>query len=65
MAVAVGNQYTFYPTCNFIRTFVHQTYKTIMKFEDFRVDEQIKKNLSKIGFKKPTDIQYKSIPSIL
>lgn len=36
-----------------------------MRFEDYHISEEIKKNLSKLGFKKPTDIQFKSIPPIL
>ena len=36
-----------------------------MKFEDYNINEDIKYNLEKLGFKKPTDIQYKSIPPIL
>jgi ATP-dependent RNA helicase RhlE len=36
-----------------------------MKFEDYHISSEIKKNLSKLGFRKPTDIQYKSIPPIL
>ena len=36
-----------------------------MKFEKYHISEDIKQNLAKLGFKRPTDIQYKSIPSIL
>ena len=36
-----------------------------MKFEDYPIAEGIKTSISKLGFKKPTDIQYKSIPPIL
>ncbi len=36
-----------------------------MKFEDYSIAPNIKKNLNKLGFKRPTDIQYKSIPPIL
>lgn len=36
-----------------------------MKFETYAISEDIKKNLAGLGFKKPTDIQFKSIPSIL
>lgn len=36
-----------------------------MKFEDYRVAPEIKKGLAKLGYKRPTDIQYKAIPSIL
>ena len=36
-----------------------------MKFEDYRISPAIKRNLETLGFKRPTDIQYKSIPPIL
>lgn len=36
-----------------------------MKFSDFSFAAEIQKNLEKLGFKRPTDIQYKSIPYIL
>ncbi|MGX5816931.1 DEAD/DEAH box helicase [Chitinophaga lutea] len=36
-----------------------------MKFEQYRIAEEIKRSLEDQGFKKPTDIQYKAIPSIL
>ncbi|MDA3954325.1 MAG: DEAD/DEAH box helicase [Bacteroidales bacterium] len=36
-----------------------------MKFEDYRIADGIKTSISKLGFKKPTDIQYKAIPPIL
>ncbi len=36
-----------------------------MRFEDYHISYEIKKNLSKLGFIKPTDIQFKSIPPIL
>ncbi len=36
-----------------------------MKFEDYRIAEGIKKAISKLGYKKPTDIQFRSIPPIL
>lgn len=36
-----------------------------MKFEDYSISFEIKRNLSKMGFKRPTDIQFKSIPPIL
>lgn len=36
-----------------------------MKFQDYRINPQIKRGLDTKGFKKPTDIQYKAIPNIL
>ncbi len=36
-----------------------------MKFEKYYISEAIKKNLSQLGFLRPTDIQFKSIPSIM
>lgn len=36
-----------------------------MKFSDYRISPIIKKNLEAAGFKRPTDIQFKSIPAIL
>jgi ATP-dependent RNA helicase RhlE len=36
-----------------------------MKFEDYRIAPEIKRNLETLGFKRPTDIQYKAIGAIL
>jgi len=36
-----------------------------MRFDDYSISFDIKKNLKKLGFKHPTDIQYKAIPPIL
>jgi ATP-dependent RNA helicase RhlE len=36
-----------------------------MKFEDYHISAEIKKNLETAGFKRPTDIQFKAIPAIL
>ncbi|MFN4145664.1 MAG: DEAD/DEAH box helicase [Runella sp.] len=36
-----------------------------MKFTDYPIAPEIKKSLEKLDFKRPTDIQYKAIPSIL
>jgi len=36
-----------------------------MKFDRYYISTDIKKNLAKLGFKRPTDIQFKAIPSIL
>lgn len=36
-----------------------------MKFQEYTFCKEIKQNLEELGYKKPTDIQYKAIPSIL
>ncbi len=36
-----------------------------MKFEEYSISFEIKKNLEKQGFRRPTDIQFKAIPPIL
>jgi ATP-dependent RNA helicase RhlE len=36
-----------------------------MKFEDYSISFEIKKNLARQDFKRPTDIQFKAIPPIL
>ncbi|TAH21629.1 MAG: DEAD/DEAH box helicase [Cytophagales bacterium] len=36
-----------------------------MKFEKYHISDEIKRSLEELGFKRPTDIQFKSIPSIL
>jgi ATP-dependent RNA helicase RhlE len=36
-----------------------------MKFDDYRISAEIKKNLADLGFRRPTDIQYKAIMPIL
>jgi len=36
-----------------------------MKFENYYFSEEVKKSISKLGYKKPTDIQFKSIPPIV
>ncbi len=36
-----------------------------MKFEKYHISSAIKDNLAVLGFKRPTDIQFKSIPAIL
>lgn len=36
-----------------------------MKFEDYRISPEIKRNLAELGFRRPTDIQFKAIPPIL
>jgi len=36
-----------------------------MKFDDYRISPEIKENLAALGFRRPTDIQYKAISPIL
>jgi ATP-dependent RNA helicase RhlE len=36
-----------------------------MKFEQYNIEPEIKRSLEELDFKKPTDIQFKAIPSIL
>ena len=36
-----------------------------MKFDKYHISSSIKRNLSALGFKRPTDIQFKAIPSIM
>ncbi len=36
-----------------------------MKFEEYHISDQIKRNLKELDFKRPTDIQHRSIPAIL
>ncbi len=36
-----------------------------MRFDDYQIAPEIKRNLEDLGFKRPTDIQFKAIPSIL
>ena len=36
-----------------------------MKFEDYRIIEELKRSIDGLGFKKPTDIQFKAIPAII
>lgn len=40
-------------------------YLCIMRFDDFPISRELKKNIADLGYKKPTDIQFKAIPSIL
>lgn len=35
-----------------------------MKFDDYRISREIKRNLHAMGFVRPTDIQFKSIPPV-
>jgi ATP-dependent RNA helicase RhlE len=36
-----------------------------MKFEKYKISDELKRNLTEAGFYRPTDIQFKTIPSIL
>ena len=36
-----------------------------MKFEKYRISDEIKTNLTNIGFHRTTDIQFKAIPPIM
>ncbi|MEE9373196.1 MAG: DEAD/DEAH box helicase [Saprospiraceae bacterium] len=36
-----------------------------MKYSDYKFDPKVKRGLVELGFKRPTDIQYKCIPNIL
>ncbi|MCB9309190.1 MAG: DEAD/DEAH box helicase [Lewinellaceae bacterium] len=36
-----------------------------MKFSEYHFVDEIKENIDKLGYKKPTDIQYKAIPNVL
>lgn len=36
-----------------------------MKFEQYNIEPEIKRSLAELDFKRPTDIQFKAIPSIL
>lgn len=36
-----------------------------MKFSEYRIPSEVKDSLEELGFKRPTDIQFKAIPSIL
>lgn len=36
-----------------------------MKFDDYNINTKVKKGLAKLGFRRPTDIQFKSIPNIM
>lgn len=35
-----------------------------MKFEEYRLSQEVKRNLEEMGFKRPTDIQFKCLPHI-
>ncbi len=36
-----------------------------MKFSEYQISPEIKKNLEELGFRRPTDIQFKAIPPVL
>jgi ATP-dependent RNA helicase RhlE len=42
-----------------------RNYKECMRFENYPIAGEIKRNLTTMGFDRPTDIQFKSIPAIL
>ena len=48
-----------------MRFFVPVTNPSEMKFDDYRISSDIKRNLETLGFRRPTDIQYKAITPIL
>ena len=37
----------------------------VMKFDKYNIAPELKKRINELAFKKPTDIQYKTIPSVL
>ena len=44
---------------------LHYTYLCSgMKFEEYRLSKEVKRNLFEMGFRRPTDIQFKCIPHI-
>ena len=36
-----------------------------MKFAEFGLDDKITRSIDQLGYKRPTDIQFKAIPAIL
>jgi ATP-dependent RNA helicase RhlE len=36
-----------------------------MKFEDYRIGDALKRSIKELGYKKPTDIQFRTIPAVL
>lgn len=44
---------------------MHENQFSAMKFEDYHISNEIKQNLIQLGFRRPTDIQYKAIKPIL
>jgi len=47
------------------RNFAPKGIQNTMKFDKYSIAQGIKTSISKLGYKKPTDIQFKSIPAIL
>lgn len=45
--------------------YIFGTQFLIMKFEDYNISNEVKTSIGKLGFKRPTDIQFKTIPHIL
>lgn len=48
-----------------IRVLFSKFYLCRMKFEQYHIAPEIKERLAELGFKRPTDIQFKAIPPIL
>lgn len=44
---------------------IYISHEKTMKFEKYYISAEIKKNLSQLGFKRPTDIQFRAIPSVM
>ncbi|MBL7774726.1 MAG: DEAD/DEAH box helicase, partial [Saprospiraceae bacterium] len=44
---------------------MHSPYLCPMRFDQYALAPEIKRNLEALGFKRPTDIQFKAIPPIL
>ncbi len=44
---------------------IYVTFTIDMKFEEYHISDEIKKSIAEMGFKKPTDIQFRAIPNIL
>lgn len=43
---------------------IKRMFAAYMKFEEYRLSNEVKRNLTEMGFKRPTDIQFKCIPHI-
>ncbi len=49
----------------YLRSLIQTGIGKSMKFDTYHISTALKKNLADLGFKRPTDIQYKAIPSIM